>query len=117
MNIWLATGEPYMMLQTETPTYKVTEPSEPEADMSKVAVAARLKVAREALKYKSQRKFAREAGIKPSAYNQYEKAVNRPELEAAVLLCERYKLTLDYIYRGELSNIPGPVWEAAKRKL
>ena len=92
------------------------------ADHSKRAIADRLRWAREALGYteargKSQRQYAIWAGLEPNSYNQCERAKNRISIEAAIRLCERHKLTLDYIYRGELSNIPQEIFQYVSSKM
>lgn len=71
---------------------------------SKEGIAARLSLTREALGF-DQREFAERAGLKANAYNQYEKAKNFPSLDAAHALCDTYKLTLDWIFRGEPSGL------------
>lgn len=71
----------------------------------KVAIGNRLQLTREALGL-TQRQFAQDAGLKPSAYNQYETGYKKPSVDAANALCDRYKLTLDWIFRGDASGIP-----------
>jgi DNA-binding XRE family transcriptional regulator len=45
------------------------------------------------------------AGIAPTAHNHYEQAKRRPSIDHAIKLCEQYHLTLDWIYRGDLSGL------------
>lgn len=74
-------------------------------DRSVAAIAARLIATREALGL-NQAAFCTEAGIARNTYNQWEKAINRPQLDYAIQLCEKFGLTLDWIYRGIPSRLP-----------
>lgn len=49
--------------------------------------------------------FATSAGIAKSTYSQYETGERTPSLPYALKLCERYELTLDWIYRGDPSGL------------
>jgi DNA-binding XRE family transcriptional regulator len=69
------------------------------------AIAERLRRTRDALGL-NQTTFAAGAGLALNTYNQYEKAVSRPELDKAQQLCDAYGLTLDWIYRGDPSGLP-----------
>ncbi len=62
----------------------------------------------------SQTDFGKGAGIKKSTYNQYEKGKERPALDEAMKLCERYGLTLDWIYRGDPSGLKYELADAIK---
>ena len=73
-------------------------------DRERKGVGARLRLTRQALGY-DQGEFAHRAGLKQSAYNQYEQGVNMPSLVAAHALCDTYHLTLDWIYRGETHSL------------
>ena len=72
--------------------------------LSAKAVAARLELTRSALRLKIT-EFAEGAGIGKSAYSNYKKGDRTPDLESAIKLCERYELTLDWIYRGDPSGL------------
>lgn len=71
---------------------------------SKEGVAYRLRLTRNVLGG-NQRDFAAKAGIGSSTYNQYETATTYPSLEEAHRLCDTYKLTLDWIFRGNASTL------------
>lgn len=71
---------------------------------SKEAVSARLELTRDALGL-SGREFAGAAGIGDSTYSNYKKAKRRPEIDHALRLCDRFELTLDWIYRGDPSGL------------
>ena len=71
---------------------------------SKEAVGRRLQLTREALKF-APGVFAAGAGIAGNTYSQYENGVRSPQLPFAIKLCERYELTLDWIYRGDPSGL------------
>lgn len=80
---------------------------------SKQAVADRLTVTRDVMGY-DQSTFAKGAGLRPNAYNQYENAVNWPQRRAAIAICDAYLLTLDWIYRGDPSGLRYDVAAAIK---
>ena len=69
------------------------------------AIAARLRAARAAFGL-SQLEFSRRAGIAGNTYNQYEQAKSLPRLDWANHICDTYGVTLDWIYRGDISGLP-----------
>ena len=73
---------------------------------SQRAIAARLRATRRALLADNQQEFGDGAGISQSNYSQYENGHKRPSVDAAIALCETYNLTLDWIYRGNVSGLP-----------
>jgi transcriptional regulator with XRE-family HTH domain len=70
----------------------------------KAGIAYRLTLTREALGY-DQGAFAQRAQLAANTYNQYETGKNAPNMEAAHKLCDTYKLSLDWIYRGDPSSL------------
>lgn len=52
----------------------------------------------------SQTAFARSAGLSQGAYTNYENALRVPSIAHAAKLCDRYGVTLDWIYRGRVHN-------------
>lgn len=68
-------------------------------------VARRLARSRRALGL-DQEMFGDGAGLSQPRYNQYETGRRLLTLAAAMALCERYNLTLDWIYRGDPSGLP-----------
>lgn len=72
---------------------------------SKEAIAIRLRMTRLALGFDQQNLFAQTAGAAVSTYNNYEKAERIPNLDHAIRLCERFELTLDWLYRGDPSGL------------
>lgn len=87
--------------------------SMPTGERSLKAIGERLRLTREALGI-SQAAFAKKARISPSAYNQYEKGRMRPAIDPALALCDHYKLTLDWIYRGDNSGLRADLSDAIK---
>jgi transcriptional regulator with XRE-family HTH domain len=79
-------------------------PEDPFFARSKEGVAYRLRLTRKVLGG-NQRDFAAKAGIGNSTYNQYETATTYPSWEEAMRLCDTYKLTLDWIFRGNASGL------------
>jgi transcriptional regulator with XRE-family HTH domain len=53
-----------------------------------------------------QGEFGRRAGLAANTYNQLEQGKKGPSLQNAIALCEAYDLTLDWIYRGDVSGLP-----------
>lgn len=49
--------------------------------------------------------FAESAGLATNTYNQYEQGERLPLVENAIKLCERFELTLDWVYRGDPSGL------------
>lgn len=76
-------------------------------------VAKRLALTRRALRA-DQQSFGRDAGLAQPRYNQYETGDRLLTLAAAMLLCERYNLTLDWLYRGDPSGLPYRLAEEIK---
>jgi transcriptional regulator with XRE-family HTH domain len=68
-------------------------------------VARRLREAREAIEPNAS-KFAGQAGIAQNAYSQFETGKRLLTLTAAVKLYDRYHLSLDWLYRGDVAFIP-----------
>lgn len=68
-------------------------------------VARRLAAARKALGL-DQEEFGAGGNLSQPRYNQYETGRRLLTLSAAMALCERYNLTLDYLYRGDPSGLP-----------
>lgn len=67
--------------------------------------ANRLVLARIALG-KSQAALARGMLISPQRWNNYERGIRPIDIEFAARLCERYGLTMDYLYRGVMAGLP-----------
>lgn len=78
-----------------------------------VDVARRLKSVRTALGV-TQADFSEAAGIGRTAYNQYETGTRLLTLAAAMRICERYGVTLDWLYRGDPSGLPHRLFESIR---
>jgi len=77
----------------------------PSDGVSAAAIGARLRLTREVLQL-SQAEFADRCGIARNTFNQYEQGRNKPQIPLAIDICERFNLTLDWIYRGDPSGLP-----------
>lgn len=64
-----------------------------------IDIAKRLLAVRKSLKL-TQAAFAARNGFNSTQYNNWEKGSRRIPIEKALKLCDRYGLTLDFIYRG-----------------
>lgn len=73
------------------------------------AIAERLVAIREAWPQPNQAAFARFLDLTTQKVNNYERAVARPAIEAAMAYVRKTGVTLDYIYRGERGGLPG-IW-------
>ncbi len=65
----------------------------------------RLIATREVLNLK-QVEMATRTKITPAALNHYETGKRPIDIAYAIDLCDRFKLTLDWLYRGDTSNLP-----------
>lgn len=54
----------------------------------------------------SQRKLAKELGIIPSRWNQWERGIHEPDVAAMVALKLEFDISLDWIFAGDLSLLP-----------
>jgi len=74
-------------------------------------IAARLRATQAALGKKSA-VICRETGIAPNAWSQFRKGKDRIiTVEEADKLCDTYRLTLDWIYRGDPYGLPDGLLE------
>lgn len=69
------------------------------------AIGARLISLREGYSELSQKEWASKNGFNVSQYGSWERGTRRIPVEAAERLCDRYGLTLDFIYRGRLEGL------------
>lgn len=77
--------------------------------------ATRLLMLREHLGI-TQAEFARSVAISPTRMNNFETGFRRLTLDVASKICDRYGVTLDWLYRGDPSGLPtrlGPLTELA----
>jgi len=77
-----------------------------EEDDSIEAVAKRLKAARLALGYDSKRDYCLRAGINEQVYGPFENGRRPISLEAAKRLRKTYGLSLEFIYFGNVLDLP-----------
>lgn len=80
--------------------------------VDKHIVAARLVATRAALGWDSQQDYAAAAGFSKTTYNNWETGERLIPPSSAVQLCERFGLTLDFIYVGRLDTLPQNVAKA-----
>ena len=69
------------------------------------AVAQRLRAARSALKLEK-KEFAEGAGLSMQVYGPFENGKRDLSLQAAKLLRKRYGLTLEFLYFGNINDLP-----------
>jgi transcriptional regulator with XRE-family HTH domain len=72
-------------------------------------IGKRLRLTRKHLGYEGRAsEFAEAIDVLPSALSQWENAYEGRviTLEAAIRLCGRFRLTLDWVYRGDPSGLP-----------
>lgn len=78
-------------------------------------VGARLEQARDALRLKHI-DMARTADVTAAAWSNYVGGKRPISIDAAILLCDKYKLTLDWIYRGVPDGLPFHLGQALVSK-
>lgn len=69
-------------------------------------VGRRLRLTRLALRYAEQKTFGEDAGLQQSHYTRFESGSRLLTLAAAMQLCDRYALTLDWLYMGNPEGLP-----------
>lgn len=69
------------------------------------AIAERLRASQDAMGLKAV-EVCRLTGIKPNTYSQWLNAKGRPRLDEAMLLCDQFGYTLDWIYFGDPAGLP-----------
>jgi len=77
------------------------------------AVGERLRLVRRVLDL-GQGEFGRRAGIEANTYNQIESGKKMPSIETAIALCETYRISLDWIFRGEPGDMSIKLWEGIR---
>lgn len=78
------------------------------------SIARRIKLTRQALGL-SQAEICRRTGISPPAWNNYEKALGRPDLDPAFAIVRATGVTLDWLYFGAEAHLPSSVVEGIRR--
>lgn len=68
-------------------------------------IAERLRIVRD-IEGGDQREFASAAGLKYSQYKNWESGAYRISLDGALALRERYGITLEFIYIGDVDSLP-----------
>lgn len=68
-------------------------------------IAERLGKIRLAFSDLNQREWALKEGFNPTQWNNWETGIRRIPVDAAERLCDRYGLTLDFIYRGRRDGL------------
>jgi transcriptional regulator with XRE-family HTH domain len=70
-----------------------------------IEIGARLKATRDALGLTGT-EFGNRARIAQNAYSQYETGKRMLTISAAMRLCATYGLTMDWLFRGDVSTLP-----------
>jgi hypothetical protein len=82
-----------------------TVPAKTRDDMDYQDIGARLQDVRAAFGAESQKAWAEREGFNPTQWNNWETGTRRIPVDAAERLCDRYGLTLDWIYRGRRDGL------------
>ncbi len=74
----------------------------------KEAIGARLNAARIALEFTTATAFAASLGrgLTPQKWSNYVKGRDRFPVELALILRQKYRISLDWLYGGDLSTLP-----------
>lgn len=91
--------------------HPMTEAERAEAQRLRKDVGQRLRVVREVLGL-NQVEFGRRAGLAANTYNMIEGGTKLPSISVAIALCDAHGLTLDYIFRGDPSDLSAAVRRA-----
>ena len=75
------------------------------ASRSAEAIGERLCLVRKALGM-TQEQFAAAVGCPQGTFGQYEAGMRKPSVAVASRLFDRFRIPLDYLYLGEVSNLP-----------
>ena len=76
-------------------------------------IGQRLRKLGEAMSDLNQKESVETHGFHQPQYNNWERGIRRISIDEAIGLCDRYGLTLDFIYRGRADGLP----ETPKRVL
>jgi len=95
-----------------TNSQKISLPDE----ASREQTAYRIRVTRSALGLKA-RQILEQTGIGRTAWSNYEKGISRPNIEDAIRFRDRFNISLDWIYAGDLSSLPFDLAEKIKQKV
>ncbi len=60
----------------------------------------------------AQKEFGSRAGLAPNTYNMIENGAKLPSVSVAIAICDAHGVTLDYIYRGDASDLAAPIRRA-----
>lgn len=93
------------------PKARQTDEQKNRLDLMRREVGRRLRVVREVYGM-NQAEFGRRAGLAANTYNMIELGSKLPSVFVAIALCDAHGLTLDYIFRGDPSDLSAPVRRA-----
>ena len=80
-----------------------------------IAIGKRLLAIREAENLQSG-DFARSIGVDPSSYSKIEHGNKALNMEMGNMVAETYGVTMDFIYRGRLTDLPEKIAEHLRQK-
>lgn len=72
-------------------------------------IGPRLKALRIALGFPTQTKFAKAIGVEKNTYNPWEKGARPLTFEGACLIRKKFRIPLDYLFFGEIGELPARV--------
>lgn len=76
-------------------------------------VGNRLRLVRRVLDL-NQGEFGERAGIQRSTYSQIENGERLPSIESAIALCDAYRISLDWIFRGQPGDMSIKLWDGIR---
>ena len=79
-------------------------------------IAKRLVQTRLALGYKTQSAFAEQLGTHSAQYSVFESGRRRISLGVALLISEKFGISLDWIYCGDAVGLPASVYKKLRRR-
>jgi transcriptional regulator with XRE-family HTH domain len=81
-----------------------------------VAVGQRLQALREHHE-RTRAEFADSVDIDPTSYGRIEKGLKPLKADMAYRIAERWGVSMDFLYRGRLTELPGPLADALLKSL
>lgn len=82
-------------------------------------MAERLELTRRALGYDGQTEFcdavSTHFSLTPQRWNNYERGRERITVDVAMALCDRFGLTMDWIYRNQRQGLPADIAKALEQ--
>lgn len=88
----------------------------PDSPFNQIAVGRRVRALRE-YRGLSSAHFADSVGIDRTSFGRIEKGLKPLKADMAFRIAERWGVSMDYLYRGRLTELPGPLADSLMKNL